>query len=332
MDFTGMDFKGLKYAITSSAGMGPYIDRLRGLGMDLKVVDTVTGKTDEVIKAYKDVDIAICVFEYFTAEALNEFKGRLKMIARHGLGFEKIDIPVATRNGVCVTTTPGMLASAVAETAFTLTLECGRRIAKRDAELQQGEWKRSPLGTQLENKTVGIVGFGNIGRKYAQYCKGFDCTLLAYDIHYDEDALKRLNVEPVSLEELAQRSDIISVSCPLNEHTRGLISEDIIRMMKKSAYIVNTSRGATIDEKAMIRALDEGRIAGAGLDVFEQEPLPKNNPLRGRENVVMSPHVASNTVEGFRETQDDILVSIGQFLKGEIPKKCLNPDYVKYVK
>lgn len=187
--------------------------------------------------------------------------------------------------------------------------------------------KKEYCGTQLEGKTVGIIGFGNIGRRLAQYLKGFECPILVYDVCCGEEQLKALNARRVSLEELAAQSDFVSVNCPLLPETHHIVDADFIGRMKPTAVLVNTSRGSTVDEEALARALREGKLAGAGLDVFEREPLAADSPLRGCHNTVLLPHIASYTKESMLECALDVEQSILAVREGRTPRHCLNPGY-----
>lgn len=321
-----------KIALADSDDIRPYGEYLKSTGLDIHYIATRTQSEEETITNLQGYDGIVACGELFTEKVCSTLAGQLKIIARFGLGYDKVDLAAAAANGICVTNTAGTMAAGVADCAFLLMLECLRRFAYFNEDMHKGLWRRNFMGTSLEGKTVGIIGFGSIGQRFAQYCTGFACNLIAYDVHFNEEAQKRLGVKRVSLDELFEQSDIISVHCPLIEQTKGIVSKEMLAKMKRTAFLINTSRGGTVDEPALIAALKEGRIAGAGLDVFWNEPLEDNSALRGMDNVIMTPHIASSTYESMQECAQDVGVSLHAFLKGEVPVHCLNPDYINHVR
>jgi phosphoglycerate dehydrogenase-like enzyme len=231
--------------------------------------------------------------------------------------------------GIAVTNTPGKNASAVAELALTLLLDVTRGISFQERSIRKGGWSTGYIGRSLEGKTVGIVGFGHIGQKMAQYLQGFRCRILAYDVYPDQEAAASLHTELCTLDDIAKQSDFISIHVPLTSQTRGLIDRSYIHKMKNEAYLINTSRGPVIKETDLIEALQEGRIAGAGLDVFEIEPLKPDNPLMKMNNVVLSPHVASATFESIDEVGLCVAENIIALYDGTVPPHVVNPEYAK---
>ena len=320
---------GLRVAVSAKLNNKPYGEYMISKGFNLVYSESIGNTEDEVIANLEGFDGIIAFGEPFTEKVFKALKGKLKIVCRFGLGYDLVDLAAATKYGVCVTNTAGMMAGAVAETALLLMLECGRRFAKFDAEMQQGLWTRQYLGTQLQDKVVGIIGFGSIGQRLAQYCQGFHCTLLAYDVKYNEQALLKYGVEKATLEQIAARSDYVSLHCPLTAETTGIVGEAFLSKMKPTAYLINTSRGPTVNERALEAALKAGRIAGAGCDVFEHEPLETDSALRGLQNVVLTPHISSFTKESQMETTEDIMASLTTFEKGQVPAHCLNPNYVR---
>jgi phosphoglycerate dehydrogenase-like enzyme len=319
---------GLRIAVCAKLNKRPYGEYMVSKGFTLTYIESVRNTEDEVIANLRGFDGIIAFGEPFTEKVFKALKGKLKIVCRFGLGYDLVDIAAATRHGVCVTNTAGMMAAAVAETALTLILECGRRFAKYDEEMQQGLWTREYLGTQLEGKTIGIIGFGSIGQRLAQYSQGFRCTILAYDVNYNEEALLKYGVKKATLDQIAERSDYVSVHCPLTAATKGIVGDAFLSKMKPTAYLINTSRGPTVDERALEAALGARKIAGAGCDVFEHEPLEADSGLRGLHNVILAPHIGSFTSESQMETTEDIMASLTMFEGGQVPTHCLNPDYV----
>lgn len=322
----------LRIAASSRPDFRPFGDHMISRGYDITYFQTVNNTEDELIANLQGFDAIVAFGEPFTEKVFQALEGQLKIVCRFGLGYDMVDLNAAARHGVCATNTAGTMAGGVAETAILHMLECARRFSKYDAEMHGGLWTHQFIGTQLADKVVGIIGFGSIGQRLAQCLQGFNCRLLAYDVYYNEAALARYGVEKATLADIAAQSDFVSVHCQLSEATKGIVSKDFLARMKPTAYIVNTSRGPTIDEPAMIDALKNGKIAGAGLDVFSREPLEAGSELRGLPNVIMTPHIASFTKESFMECTEDIMVSLDLFESGKVPVHCLNPGYVENIK
>lgn len=239
-------------------------------------------------------------FPHFGREQL-EAARHVKLIHLMSAGFEKIDVAAARLLGIPVANNGGANAWSVAEHAVMLMLSVLRQLPRQIENARAGRWREGLSSRdcfELARKTVGIVGFGNIGRRVARCLVGFDAKILYYDIVRSGDVERELGARYAELPELLAASDIVSVHAPFNEHTRGLIGAAEFARMKPTAYIVNTSRGGLLDEKALCEALVAGRIAGAGLDVLEQEPTPPDNLLLRLPNVIVTPHMAG----GVRDT------------------------------
>jgi D-3-phosphoglycerate dehydrogenase len=249
---------------------------------------------EEAIRMLQGVDAIIAGGIKLTRKVL-ESVDRLKIIARRGVGFESVDLQAATERGIVVTITPGALNHSVADFTFGLMLTIARKIHLADKAVREKKWQVF-MGTDLWNKTLGIIGLGRIGKGVAKRARGFEMKILAYDICRDEAFAREHGVQYVSLEELLRESDFVSINAPLSAETSHLIDEKALSLMKPTAFLINTARGGLIDEKALIKALQEKKIAGAGLDVFEQEPL-KESPLRELDNVVLTSHIAGYSIE-----------------------------------
>jgi D-3-phosphoglycerate dehydrogenase len=227
---------------------------------------------------------------------------RLRIIARHGAGYDTVDVAAAREHGVAVTVTADANAVSVAEHAFALILAVVRRVAAADAGVRQGSWdqaRRAAVGLELDGKTLGLVGFGRIGQRVARMAAAFDMTVLATDPAADAAVARELGVRPAPLPELLAASDVVSLHVPLLPATRGLIDARALAGVRPGAVLVNTSRGGLVDEAALVDALDSGLLSGAGLDVFEEEPLPAGSPLL-RADVTVTPHCGGQTVEAMR--------------------------------
>ena len=257
--------------------------------------------TEDLKKALKDVDAVIPVIPDKITKEVIAAGPKLKVIATYSVGYDHIDINAATTKKIYVANTPGDLTESVAEHAFALMLSLGRSIVSADKYTRSGKYKYwDPLiflGPQFNGKTLGIVGFGRIGRHLAKIARnGLNMTILYSDVNRHETEEKETNAKHVSLEELLQNSDVISLNCNYCAETKHLINERTLHLMKPTAYLINTSRGGVIDEKSLAQALKDGVIEGAALDVFEEEPKIHPDLLK-MENVILTPHIASATRE-----------------------------------
>ena len=251
---------------------------------------------------------------------------KLKVIGRHGVGVENIDLEAATEKRIWVVNTPDANDISVAEHFFGLALILSKILKKADIALREGRWevRYQYIGRELHGKTLGILGFGRIGRAVGRIGhKGFDMKVLYYDALRYEEAEKELGAKKVSLEEVLSQSDFISINLPMLPETKGLLKEREFGLMKPSAYIINLARGPIWDEKALYQVLKEGKIAGAGSDVYEIEPAIKGHPLFELENFVGTPHMAAHTDEALRKMSlvaEDII----RILEGETPVHPVN--------
>lgn len=247
----------------------------------------------ELSKLLKGVDGYIAGLDEINALAL-EGADSLKVIARYGVGIDNVDLAAAERKGIVVTNTPGANSASVAEMTVGLVLSLIRKIPDGILSTRSGSWPRIN-GTSLEGKTVGLLGFGAIGKQTARRLTGFDCRILAYDPLPDEDFAQRNHVELVSLEVLLRESDFVLLHLPLLPTTQNLVNKEFLGKMKKGSFLVNTARGELIDEPALVEALNSGQLAGAALDVFQKEPPSTENPLLKIPQVIVTPHISSHT-------------------------------------
>jgi len=290
-----------------------------------------------IINKAKDVDALVTLLtDPIDEEVLREAKN-LRIIAQYAVGYDNIDIEACTKRGIYVTNTPGVLTEAVADLTWALILAITRRIVEADKFVRSGEWEKTRtgwhpqmmLGAELNGKILGIIGMGRIGSAVARRAKCFGMKVIYYDKYRKEDIEKEIGAKFVELEELLRTADIISIHVPLTPETRRMIGEKELRMMKKTAYLINTSRGAVLDEKALFKALKEGWIAGAALDVFEKEPTPKDNPLLALDNIVVTPHIGSATIETRTRMAEIVAENLIAFYNGKIPPNLVNPEVVK---
>ena len=262
---------------------------------------------------------------------------RLRIVAQYAVGYDNIDVDCATKLGIYVTNTPGVLTEAVADHTWGLIIALMRRIVEADHYVRSGEWYKTGtgwhpmmmLGTEVNGKTLGILGLGRIGRAVARRAKGFNMRVIYYDKYrLSPEAEKELGVEFVDLDTLFRESDILTIHTPLTPGTRHLVDEGRLRLMKRTAFLINTARGAVVDTDALVKALREGWIAGAALDVYEQEPLPPNHPLTKTKNTILTPHQASGTIETRTAMAELVARNLIAFYKGEVPPTLVNKDVV----
>jgi glyoxylate reductase len=287
---------------------------------------------DELFKKIEDKEGLVCLLtEKVNAELLSAAP-KLRIAANVAVGFDNIDVAACTKRGVAATNTPGVLDETTADFAWTLMMAVGRRLVEGDTLARSGKWTGWDLdqlvGTDIWGKTLGIVGFGRIGRAMARRAIGFQMKVIYADAVRAPDAVeKELKAEYREMNTLLAESDFISIHVPLLPETRGLFDGTRFAKMKPTAYLINTARGAVIDDAALVDALESGKIAGAALDVFENEPaIP---PGLKRSNVVMAPHIASASIETRTKMACMAAENVVALLKGKRPPNILNPEVLK---
>ncbi|HET8630781.1 MAG TPA: phosphoglycerate dehydrogenase [Thermomicrobiales bacterium] len=271
---------------------------------------------DELCELVRDADGWVTHLETVT-ERVFAAAPRLKVISAGGVGYDHIDVAAASRHGVAVCICAGCNNHAVSELALGLMLGLARRIATADRAIREGGWPRL-VGPELWGKTLGIVGLGRVGKSLALIGRGLGMRVLATDVVWDITFANEHQISYVSLPRLLGEADFVSLHCPLTPQTRGLINDATLAQMKPTAYLINTARGPIVDEAALVRALRERRIAGAGLDVFETEPRP-NNPFVEFENVLLTSHLGGATHEAVERSLQLALLNVTQVLTGGPP-------------
>ncbi len=284
---------------------------------------------DELVKKVRGVDAILCLLNDRIDANVIANMDKCKVISNYAVGFNNIDVDEATKRGIIVTNTPGVLTDATADLTWALILAVTRRIVEADKFVRKGKFKGwAPmllLGSELAGKTLGIIGAGRIGTAVGLRAKGFKMKVLYFNLTKNEALEQEVGAKKVSLETLLKNSDIVTIHVPLTPKTRHLIGAKELKLMKKGAYLINTSRGEVVDEKALIKALKTGKLAGAGLDVFEQEPfVPKE--LTELDNVVLTPHIGSATVEARTKMAIVAAENIVKVLSGKIPANVVNPE------
>jgi D-3-phosphoglycerate dehydrogenase len=255
--------------------------------------------------------------------------GKLKVIGRAGIGVDNIDIQTAAKNGIKVVNAPTGATSSVAELALLHMLALARLLPKADATTKKGEWMKKQLkGKELFGKTLGLIGTGNIGKLLAKYAKAFNMQVIGYDPFISEEAMNKDGIKKIDeLSKLMELADFISLHLPHTKETHYIINEKMLAKMKPSAYLINCARGGTVDEKALYNALKNGKIAGAAMDVFEQEPPAKDNPLLTLDNVVVTPHIGANTKEGQLRAGLITAEQMMKVLEGKYPDFWVNKKF-----
>jgi D-3-phosphoglycerate dehydrogenase len=274
---------------------------------------------DILIEQVRDVDAIVIRANGAVTARLMDAAPKLKVVGRHGVGVDAIDLQAAKARGIVVCNTPDANLESVAEQAVGFMLAISKQILRADTALRQSRWnvRYEYIGQELFRRTLGLVGMGRIGSRVAEICHlAFQMPVLYYDVVAYPDLEEKLHAKKVSLEEVLEQADYVSLHVPLLPSTKGLIGKDQLARMKPGAILINTARGGVVDETALIEALDSGHLGGAGLDVFATEPTPADNPLFNSEKVVLTPHMAAHTDDALKAmsmvAQDIIRVLEGQ--------------------
>lgn len=315
--------------VTSDEIPPPALEVLRGVSRVRANREPGTLRRGALLEGVRGADGILCLLsDRIDAEVFSR-AGRLRVVSNMAVGYDNVDLAEATRRGVMVTNTPDVLTETVADLTMGLIIAVSRRIVEADRYVREGGWRVSwtpmqMVGTDVHGKTLGIYGLGRIGLAVARRARGFGLTTLYSSRSRNARAEREAGLEYVSKEELLERSDYLTVHVPLTPETRHSIGEREIGKMKRGAFLVNTSRGAVVDERALRRALGRGRIAGAALDVFEEEPIGRSDPLTRLPNVVLLPHIGSASIE--TRTAMAVLAArnIVAALKGETPPSLVN--------
>jgi len=283
--------------------------------------------TPEAYAALTDADAMVLrVFKAYKADI--ERMPDLKLICRWGVGVDSVDVPFASSRGIMVTNTPGANAYAVAELAVTLMLAVGRNLMFHNKSIQSGVWSRTMFtdnAVSLNGKKVGIIGGGNIGRQVARRVQAFGATVQYYDVfRLSPEMEKEFDMTFTDLDNLLKTSDVVTIHVPLLDSNHHMLNADKIALMKKGAILINTARGGLVDDKALLAAIDEGRLMGAGLDCVEDDPLPAGHPLLNHPNIVITPHVGGNTSDLATVMVPMIADNLKKFLHGEKPRFIVN--------
>ncbi len=273
----------------------------RGFGYDYAYRPKFERNSAELARELKEADVGIIGIEPYGEEIFKEIHNRTKLLVRFGVGFDAVDLKKAREYGIAVARTTNSNKEAVAEMALMLMLNCRRVLFKSERCLKEGRWEKD-VGNEIVGSTVGILGFGSIGRMLAVLLSGFSCNILVYDPSLSAEEARELNVNSCDLDTIFKTADAISIHMPYKKETHNIIDKKRLSMMKESAVLVNTARGNLVNEDDLYEALSQGKIRAAGFDVFATEPLPKNAKLRELDNIVLTPHVSSQTEEAIWNT------------------------------
>lgn len=281
-----------------------------------------------VVDTARGCNAVIAGGEIWNRQVLEELRGDLEILARYGTGVDKVDIESATELGIAVANAPGTNSVAVAEHAIGMMICLSRNLLEYDSEIREGTWARR-VTPGLVGKTVGLVGFGAIARAVSRILQAFSVRLLAYDIRQDLKAATELGVEFTGLAELLAESDFVSIHLPHTDQTTELVDGTLLSKMKPTAFLINTSRGRIVKQSDLLGLLERKAIAGAGLDVFEVQPVEKSNPILKIRNTVFSPHAASMSEQGVEGMMVCSVNNVLDFFSGKDPKYLLNHNYKK---
>ncbi len=326
-----------RVAIVNSKSFGvrfpEHIERLKALAEveRIEVPRDISGRElAEKLRGFQFVVASVTPF--YSREFFEENKDVL-LIARHGIGVDNVDLAAATESGVLITRVPGYRErEAVAELTVALTLAAVRKVCQACKAVREGRWRDrgSFVGFELRGRTVGIIGLGNIGSRVAEiFSKGFGAKVIAYDPYVSDEWARRYCAEPVDLDTLLRESDIITLHAPLTPETRHMIGRRELEEVKEGVVIINTARGELIDTSALVEALKAGKVGAVALDVVENEPIGADHPLLKFDNVIVTPHIGSYTLEGLKAMGDSVIEAILAVIEGRVPEGLINPEVLE---
>jgi glyoxylate reductase len=288
---------------------------------------------DEIMEGTKGTDALLCLLTDTIDKNIIDVSENLKIISNYAVGYNNVDVEYATSKGILVTNTPGVLSETTADLVFALLISIARRIPEGDRFMREGKFlgwaPELMLGTDVYGKTLGIIGLGRIGTLVAKRAMGFDMEILYYNRQRKPEVEEELGIKYAELDELLKRSDFVSLHVPLTPETTGLIGKRELSLMKPSAYLINTSRGEVVDEPAIIEALKNNKIRGAGLDVFWGEPTNVNSQLYELENAVLAPHMGSASFETRSKMAEMAARAVIDAIEGKKPKHLVNPEVLE---
>jgi D-3-phosphoglycerate dehydrogenase / 2-oxoglutarate reductase len=297
---------------------------LSKLGAELRLAADST--PEAILQVARGADALLVTYAKVTSEIIREME-RCRIISRFGIGVDNVDLAAATKAGIVVTKVPDYCIDEVSDHAMALLLALVRKIPLANSRTQSGHWEMSAVVPihRLRGTVLGLIGFGRIPQLVAPKAKAFGLRVVTYDPYIPEEVLNRAGVERIDFDELVKISDYISIHTPLMPETHHLFNAEVLRRMKPTAYLVNTARGPIVDEEALARALDQGQLGGAALDVLEKEP-PSDSPLLGRDNVILTPHTGFYSEESLVDLQMKASEEVVRVLTGQAPRNPVNPE------
>jgi glyoxylate reductase len=300
---------------------------------DVEVFDGVDNAIprDMLLDKVKDADGLLPLLTERIDGELMDAGESLKVVSNYAVGFNNIDTKAATERGIYVTNTPGILTDTTADAAFALLMAIARRVPEADRHIRAKGWihawgPRMYIGSDVHRKTLGILGMGRIGSAIAKRARGFDMKVIYHDVYRREDLEEEMGITFMPKDDVIRAADFLSLHVPLTPETHHMIGAEEMAAMKETAFLINTSRGPVIDEKALADALKDGVIAGAGLDVFETEPVSHDSPLLGLDNIVLTPHLASGSIETRTKMATTAATNLVSVLQGRVPPNLVNPE------
>jgi D-3-phosphoglycerate dehydrogenase len=317
----------LTVAVTDSVfpNLEPARQVLAGIGAQLRLASEPA--PEAILDVARQADGLLVTYAKITSEIIEQLD-QCRIIARFGIGVDNVDIAAATASGIVVTRVPDYCVDEVSDHALALLLALVRKVVYANRQTQAGHWDMGQVVPihRLRGRTLGLVGFGKIPRALVPKAQAFGLKVMTYDPYVSHEVVTSLGVEQVGFDELLGRADYISIHAPLTPDTHHMFSAEAFRKVKPGAFLINTARGPLVDEQSLADALDEGRLAGAGLDVMSQEPPPADSPLLGRDNVILTPHVAFYSEESLVELQAKAAQEVARVLSGEPPRYPVNPE------
>ena len=309
-----------------------HLDALHRLEQEVEVLAPFEASLDQIMALLPEVHGVVLGGAFHMGPGALDRAVKLEVVGRHGVGLDNVDTDAALERRIPVTYTPFGPTESTAEHALMLILATARRLSQLDRAVRNGDWqikdRLEAMGRELDGMALGVIGFGRIGQRLAEMCRdALRMKVLVYDPYVDAGVVAAWGAEPVAdLVELAGGVDVLSVHAPLTPATRGLVSRDVIRALKPGAILVNTSRGPLVDEDALVEALLDGHLGGAGIDVYDPQPPARDHPLYRFDHVVLTPHVASFTQEGRRRMGLTVVEDVLRVLRGERPEYLVNPE------
>ncbi len=317
-------------AVTDSVfpNLDPASAVLAKIGAELRLASAPS--SEGILEVARNADAVLATYGKVTAEMIVQMP-RCRVISRFGIGVDNVDIPAATSAGIVVTRVPDYCLDEVSDHAMALLLAMVRKIPSSNARTHSGRWEMKAVVPihRLRGTVLGLVAFGQIPQLVAPKAQAFGIRVVTYDPYVSKQVAERAGVEQVEFDQLLKISDYISIHTPLAPATRHLFNADAFRRMKPTAYLINTARGPIIDEAALASALDQGHLAGAALDVMEQEPPASGSPLFGRDNVIVTPHTSFYSEESLVDLQTKAAEEVVRVLTGQAPKNPVNPEALK---